>query len=456
VRRTPLRYLALVAVSGLALTNAVGVFSTDELHEHDHKQEVRTPSLLIPAETVRDAACVDGFADEFPCESIDLLSFTPITESRLVDGVDRYTTVEYSDVWGWTSDSGEDYVIAGATDGVKFFRVTDRSNPVYLGDLPNTGAPRIWHDIKIVNDHAFIVSESQAHGMQVFDLTQLDAATGPLLWPPNTNYLPQTTSAHNIAANDDTDRVYIVGGGTSQGSGSCGSALHIVDATDPTTPAYAGCYSGDGYVHDTQCIVYDGPDADHQGKEICVNSSETEVSIVDVTDPANIEVINKVAYERPQYTHQGWFTEDRRFFLLGDELDENGNGDNDRTRTIIFDMSDLDAIAPGVDYWHDNTSIDHNLYTLNGLVYQSNYTSGLRVLSSAGLYDPETPMSEGLEPIGFFDVYPDNDNPTFDGTWSNYPYFGDGVVAVTSYDGLFLVKVHDDVLAEHEFDPRAL
>ena len=34
----------------------------------------------------------------------------------------------------------------------------------------------------------------------------------------------------------------------------------MVDVSDPLNPLYVGCYGGDGYVHDTECIVYDGPD----------------------------------------------------------------------------------------------------------------------------------------------------------------------------------------------------
>ena len=34
-------------------------------------------------------------------------------------------------------------------------------------------ASTTWRDMKVVNDHVFIISESNEHGMQVFDLTQL-------------------------------------------------------------------------------------------------------------------------------------------------------------------------------------------------------------------------------------------------------------------------------------------
>ena len=44
--------------------------------------------------------------------------------------------------------------------------------------------------------------------------------------------------------------------------------------------------------------------------------------------------------------------------------------------------------------------------------------------------------------IGYFDVYPENDDASFDGgTWSNYPYYASRTVAVSSMDrGLFLLR----------------
>jgi choice-of-anchor B domain-containing protein len=85
---------------------------------------------------------------------------------------------------------------------------------------------------------------------------------------------------------------------------------------------------------------------------------------------------------------------------------------------------------------NDTTSIDHNLYTKGDRVYASNYTTGLRI------YDASDPGS-GLEELAYFDVYPENDNATFEGgTWSNYPYFRQkNIVAVSSIDrGLFILQ----------------
>jgi hypothetical protein len=78
---------------------------------------------------------------------------------------------------------------------------------------------------------------------------------------------------------------------------------------------------------------------------------------------------------------------------------------------------------------------------IDGLVYQSNYTSGLRVLDVAGLYDDEP----SLEEVAFFDTFPAHGETTFDGTWSNYPFFSSGTIAVSGIDeGLFLLALSSE------------
>ncbi len=219
----------------------------------------------------------------------------------------------------------------------------------------------------------------------------------------------------------------------------CGTGLHMIDINEPTNPTYAGCFDDQGYVHDTQCVVYDGPDQDYTGREICFNSNATgslnRVAIVDVTDKSNPVSLARVGYANDGYSHQGWLTPDQRFFLHGDELDEVRRDINTTTR--VWDVSDLDNPVEIQAFENDTTSIDHNIYTQGRYAYASNYTSGLRV------YDTRDLAGDGLSEAAYFDLYPENDNTTFEGgTWSNYPYFGQkGVVAVSSIDrGLFILQ----------------
>merc|ERR1711963_469271 len=91
---------------------------------------------------------------------------------------------------------------------------------------------------------------------------------------------------------------------------------------DPANPTCAGCYWQDGYTHDAQCVNYAGPDADYTGHEICFCYNEDTLTIVDVTDKSNMLEISRTPYNGSQYTHQGWLTENSKYLLLNDELDE--------------------------------------------------------------------------------------------------------------------------------------
>ena len=180
-------------------------------------------------------------------------------------------------------------------------------------------------------------------------------------------------------------------------------------------------------------MVYDGPDADHAGREICLNSNEDTLTIADVTDKSAPVMLSRTPYPGRAYTHQGWLTEDSSHFLMGDEADEIRFGHG--TKTYIWDVNDLDAPVLVDANEAQTRSIDHNLYVKGNLVFQSNYRAGLRVLA---LDDVE----EGsLTEVGYFDTWPADDPTAFShGTWSNYPFFDNGVIVVHGYDGLFLLR----------------
>ena len=379
--------------------------------------------------------CIQGYAGEFPCHQVDLLSYVP--SSALGASF-------VNDIWGWTDpETGVDYALVGAAEGVIFVDISDPKRPDVVGLLPtaSTEGGDFWRDIKVYADHAFIVSENEDHPMQVFDLTQLRGITEHTAFAATALYEGPSGSeighAHNININTSIGHAYIVG------SDSFDGGLHIVDITDPANPTFAGGFADHGYSHDTQCVQYEGPDVDYQGRSLCFSSNATfdgtpflnTLSIVDVTDPANPVGIANVDYPNDGYSHQGWLTTDQSYFLHNDELDELFSGVNTTTR--IFDVSDLDSPTIVSTVAHDTTAIGHNAYTEGRYLFASNYTAGLRVFSTNDVADGELPE------VAYFDVYPENDNASFEGgTWSNYPYFAQkGVVAVTGMDrGLFILQ----------------
>ena len=133
------------------------------------------------------------------------------------------------------------------------------------------------------------------------------------------------------------------------------------------------------------------------------------------------------------YTHQGWLTDDRRHFLLDDELDEQNDGHN--TRTYVWDVQDLRLRISSSSMTVPTAAIDHNMYIHEGYAYQSNYQSGLRILDLSQI------DSGTLSEAAFFDTYPASDSANFNGTWSNYPYYASGIVGVSDINrGLFVLQ----------------
>ena len=369
--------------------------------------------------------CEEGMAGEFPCNDYDLMHHFDKTTLSSHDG---------SDVWGWTDPlDNKEYALATFEDKTCFLDITNPVAPIYLGYVNTSAGTNVWRDIKVYNNYAFIVADNVgAHGMQVFDLTRLRDVTNP----PE-NFTPETIltegwggttieSCHNIVINETVGMAYLVGCGSANGGGPI-----FIDISNPEAPVAVGEYTADGYSHDAQVVTYDGPDTDYTGHEILIGSNEDVVVIVDVTDPTNPVKISEVTYSNTSYTHQGWFSEDKNYFLVGDELDEIDFGGN--TRTIIFDFSDLDNPTYHSEYVGNTTAIDHNLYTDNNTIYESNYTAGLRVLDMTDV--------NAITEVGYFDTHPENDDASFNGAWSVYPYFESGNIIINDINrGLFIVQ----------------
>ncbi|MEM6646258.1 MAG: choice-of-anchor B family protein [Bacteroidota bacterium] len=404
-----------------------------------------TPSSQVSSTRLTEIPCDNGMAATFPCENVELVSFLPRADMGAA-----FTAI--NDMWGWTdSETGRNYALVGRRNGTSFVDVSDPANPVYLGDLPKPAAAQstTWRDIKVYNDHAFIVADqTPRHGMQIFDLTRLRGLTSDAgIFTEDANYTG-IEDAHNIAINESTGFAYLVG------SNTCGGGLHIVNIQDPMNPTFEACFAhpntgrrGTGYTHDTQCVLYDGPDADYSGREICVNSNETAVSIADVTDKSDIIAVSTGTYPDARYIHQGWLTPDLRYFIQNDELDEL-NRVVGQTRTLIWDLEDLDSPELLTEYMASVPAIDHNIYIVGDRAYLANYTSGLRILD---ISDIENPVE-----VGFFDTYPDDDRAVFSGAWTSYPFFSNGVIAISSQgEGLFMVRPSGDAALRVGTDDEA-
>ncbi|KAJ1452223.1 hypothetical protein M885DRAFT_527770 [Pelagophyceae sp. CCMP2097] len=304
--------------------------------------------------------------------------------------------------------------------------------------------------------------------------------------------------AHNLVAFSEADIeagaepvIIAVGASDKAGVRLCGGGMAIFGLEDPMVPEYLGCF-GTRYTHDAQCVLYHGPDKRFTGRQLCFLSNTNEISVVDITDKNELELISTVwgcdsgqkyyaqnpypylgnpiaacdpmfpiemetpggPYKswHPAFVHQGWLSEDHSRFVMGDEVDEE-TGVVATVSTYYFDVSSLLTLKYEGIHASDYIGVDHNLYIDGKLSYHADYTAGMRVRT--------TDFAKGTKEVGFFDVAPDYITGYTDGeigngvadvlpsegefiwlgSWSLYPFFASGVVAVSSVDrGLFLLK----------------
>jgi len=269
----------------------------DDLSGITSSEEIPSePTSNEPGTTGQRVVCENGFATIYTCQNYDLMARITIDELEATGN---------NDIWGWTSPSNSrEYALVGTRQSTVFVDVTDAENPVIVGRLLTETSESLWRDIKVYNNYAFVVSEADDHGMQIFDLNRL--------------------------INEETGYAYAVGTSTFEGG------PHFVNIQDPLNPIAAGGYAMSDYTHDAQVVIYNGPDTEYQGREIFIGSNENEVVVVDVTDKENPTFISNTVYPNIGYTHQGWLSEDQTVFYANDETDERDFGLD--ARTLIFDL----------------------------------------------------------------------------------------------------------------------
>ncbi|HIN09337.1 MAG TPA: choice-of-anchor B family protein, partial [Phycisphaerales bacterium] len=316
-----------------------------------------------------------------------------------------------NDCWGYTSPSGREYALMGLNNRMSVVEITNPTNPIIIGTISHSSST--WADIKVYQDVAYVSNESGG-GIDVVDLAQVDNGIVTLVQRMTTGGLSRV---HNIAIDEVSGFLYLCGGNINNGR------LVAYDLSDPRNPSVAGQMSSGPYLHDAQIVTYTtGPNI---GRQICFGAAGSSgMYVIDVTNKSNMVTLSQTTYSGLSYCHQCWLHNVRQTLYVNDETDG-------IALTRVFDVSNLsNPVLTNTFGWGAN-SIDHNLYVKDDIIYEANYTSGLRILDTTK--DPNAP-----ELVGYFDTYPANDGQSYNGLWSCFPFFDSGtVIGSDIQNGLF-------------------
>ncbi|MEX2123176.1 MAG: choice-of-anchor B family protein [Woeseia sp.] len=419
----------------------------------DGRKAAEAEKLIALHEQLKAGApaspCTGGMAGELPCDSVDLLSHFSFADVSV-------TPTSATDVWGFVDlNTGHEYAIVGYNIGTAVVDVTDPENPLEVGFVDGQNA--FWRDIKVYQffdsaagrwrAYAYVTTDGSTDGLFVIDMSELPHAIR------KTNYASDFNAAHNVyATNTDYSTGLSLTGeapllaisGSSIGSGQYrGYALD-----DPASPALVAGAATPDYMHDASSIIITDARKDSQ----CVNASawcevlldfnELTIDVWDITDAASPVRLSRTPYSNARYVHSGWWSEDRQFIFVHDELDEQSIGLNTTVR--VFSIANLAAPVQVGEWSGTSRAIDHNGFARGNRYYISNYARGLTVLDITNAAQPVT--------VGSLDTYPFSDTSSFVGAWGTYPFFFSGTVAVSDIDtGLYLARDRSTEVAQGRF-----
>ncbi len=418
------------------------------------RKGIDTDSVSLSLETIQQMSsaqfaspCENGSSAGFECMGISLLSHVPLSDLPTNSGA-------ANDIWGHVDlNDMREYAIIGLLRGIAVVDVTDPTSPKVVGSV--LGQPTTWRDIKVYQyysssdqrwkAYAYVGADSVTEGLTIIDLSNL---------PNSISLVTRTTEdqrAHNVYISnvDYTTNTVLPGRSAllhAAGTENFGGAWRSFSLSNPSSPlpSYqltSGNRARD-YSHDTSSLLIDDLRADRDCVDaqngmcnVMLDFNEDELRLWDHTLSNDATELGSETYPNAQYVHSGWWSENKQYVILHDELDEQRSGIN--TTVHFFDISDLNSPTLVSSWVGPTRAIDHNGFVRGNRYYMSNYERGLTVL------DISNPLSP--QEVGYFDTFGASNNASFNGAWGVYPYLPSGTLLVSDIQGGLYV-LRDDTL----------
>ena len=351
-------------------------------------------------------------------------------DSRNIELLDRWEDdnlvvfthgMRYNECWGF-EHNGNEYAVAGSTEGTHFFLINDDDKFVPVGFIEGNYAHGsvIHRDFKSYQHYIYSVCDEGLSSLQIIDISNLPNSVS-LVKEDSVNF----ARAHNIFIDTSNAIMYACTvAGSSGGTILPAASMRVYSLNDPLNPNLLWTGPNDiPEVHDAYVrnnIAY-------------LNCGFDGLRVYDFSNPSSPLFIQNLGFYQEQgYNHQGWLSPDGTKYVFADET--NGK------KVKFCEVEDNQVTIRG--YFgtnYEKNSVPHNIVLSDRFAYVAYYNEGLRI------YDMnELPPKE----VAHFDTHPEEEGPfTMNGAWGVYPELSSGRVLVSDRrNGLFLFRFRDDIL----------
>ena len=336
------------------------------------------------------------------------LTFFSVKAQLNINLLGQYTfSQDVSDIWGHVDVAGNEYALVGLFEGTSIIDVTVPNSPVEVFYSP--GASTFWRDLKVWNNHAYIVNEG-ANGLKIIDLSNLPAAITNSDVYQFTGVTYPFTKAHDLYI-DENGFAYIMGS-----DNGVGGAIILDLNNDPKSPEEVGRYN-DYYIHD-------GMVRGDTLRAGCVDDGF--FAAIDVTTKSS--PITMATHPTPNnFTHNIWPSDDGQTVFTTDEKSDAYIG--------AYNVSDLNNISEldRVQSSPGENVIPHNVFVYGNYLVTSYYRDGVTI------HDASNPSN--IIEVGNYDTSPQYSGDGFNGCWGVYPYLPSGLIIASDIEnGLFILE----------------
>ncbi|MEO8664422.1 MAG: choice-of-anchor B family protein [Ignavibacteria bacterium] len=320
------------------------------------------------------------------------------------DPVGNNLVFTYSAIWGYEAN-GREYAIVGGINGTYFFDVTDSSNIVTVGNIPNGN---LIMEMKTYSHYAYITSEALNFGVKIVDLQNLPNSVQLV----NTYIPPEHVSTHTISQSGPY--LYLNGSNPTFTQG-----IAVLDlSVDPVHPVLRGKWN-ELYSHDCR-IVND--------TIWSANIFDGKLTIINATDKDNLTTIRQWNNLPDPFPHNCVLTPDRNYIFTTDETALPPG------RVKVWDIRDLEDITFKNIFTPQifDKCIVHNVELHGNKLFAAYYEAGVKILDVS---NPESPAE-----LGWFDTYPEDNETTFNGCWGVYIFSSGKIIVSDRRHGLFVLR----------------
>lgn len=327
----------------------------------------------------------------------------------------------WNDVMGWKDTvKNREYMIAGTTDSIYFFDITDPTVISLRGRFYGTNRGCINRDYYPYDHYMYTVSDQCTGGagnLQIFDMRYLPDSVVKV-------YESDTLGAntHTIFIEEKSQRLYMMLNKVRNANGMLETyPMDILSIANPLAPVRIGRLPNPGTITARVHEAYVRNDTAY------CSSENAGLFIWDVRDAANPVLISTITppYPANAYNHSNWLDSSGRYMLFCDETPE-GVG------MKIYDLQNIGTPRIVGSPFKDFGS-PHNAYWMGRYAYASMYYGGVQV------YDLQSPESPTL--AASYQTYRQPYTGGYQGCWGVWPFLPSGVILASDMTyGLFVLR----------------